>query len=315
MDYALVFAEPSAVIILITATLSYFLTIPQHINPFFLYYIIQHNIAKRLYQPTNSAIYQYLASTAIAFLCLSISLTLVFGLLSFAYYPEILEAVLLFLCISNPLAKSALNRVPFLLAKGQNSAVKEIIRPLLRRNVDKLSETGIIKATIETKSLRCVREFFIPLFLFYFLGIEIAFCYRLVLVTHYSWSAYCNVDSLFIKSTAVILYIIEYLPLRLFSLTMSLGKCVLSLRLIHLYNANFYNQNSGYLLSVVSAKQQCQIGGPSYYHNKRFAKTRISQFDVPEISHLKSTDKMLNKTLLLWASILILLEFLYVATS
>ena len=99
-------------------------------------------------------------------LILSVILIIIVLLLEFAFYPELLAGLILYLCLeSKAIDKKAL-RIAKLTKQNQKSAARELLKPLVARDVTKLSGAGIIKALIESLILRTARYYFVVIFVF-----------------------------------------------------------------------------------------------------------------------------------------------------
>lgn len=302
--------NPNAAVVCGVCLISFFIAIPKAINPNTILYLAFSNVAKRLYHESNSSQYNLFASSFALLLFISTVCIIVFGLLSFAYYPLAIECILLFLCIDNPLAQTGFKQLHFLLKHKQKLAARDTLKPWLRREVNQLTESGIIKAAIETKLLRYVRLVFTPLFLYYLFGIEIVLVYKLLSLFQQSWSHVTLPDSSFLKPVNCCISLLEYIPIRLFCLPVIIQKPI-SLKLIKHYAQQCYNQSTGWLLSCACAYLKCQLGGPAFYHHKRYEKIRVSHFVLPKVNTLTKINTLLLSSTLFWGCIMIIMELMY----
>ena len=102
--------------------------------------------------------------------------------------------------------------------------------------------------------------------LFLLLGHIAALAYRLLTLIQQAWRTDIAPDSSFLTPLKLVLFIVEYIPMRLLALTIaSLKASKKSMHYIKHYGRHFYQTNTGWLLSVCSASLGVQLGGPAIY--------------------------------------------------
>lgn len=269
-------------------------------------------MASRVFKHTNSNSYQVFSSLFLASLILLSCLILFIGLTSFAYYPFAFEMIILFCFIHNPYTNANLKRVIWLLKQNQKPAARELLGATIRRDCNRLTYDGMIKATLEYQALNFLRCFFIPLLLFYLFGFEVSIAYCLLITIGNAYSAATTPNSAFNLAINAIIYVFEYIPLRLFCVPLLLKPATQSFHYIKLYLANSYNKNSVFVLCCLSGALACQLGGPAYYSGIRYSKVRVGTQRLPDFKDLVKAKKQLMACSLFWFSLLLFLEFIYV---
>ena len=266
-------------------------------------------IGQRIYNVNEGKKYLFLASILAMTLTLSVILAITVLLLEFAFYPELLAGLILYLCLqSSDINKKAL-RIARLTKKNQKSTAKDLLNPLVARDVESLSASGIIKALIETLILRTARYYFVVIFIFVLLGPIAALAYRLLTLINQAWRNDISPNSYFLKPLKMILFVIEFIPMRLLSLTIAISKAPKqSLHYIKYYGQHFYQTNTGWLLSVCAASLGVQLGGPAIYFGRRFNKLRISTERLPEPEDVPVIINKLNQARVFWILIIVLIE-------
>ena len=270
-------------------------------------------IGKRIYKSKEPNSYQYLSSLLASTLILSVILTIIIVLLEFAFYPELLAGLILYLCLeSKSIDKKAL-RIAKLTKQNQKSAARELLKPLLARDVNKLSAPGIIKALIESLILRTARYYFVVIFIFLILGPIAALAYRLLTLIQQAWRNEIAPNSPFLKPLKIILFVIELIPMRLLALTIAASKATKqSMHYIKHYGRHFYQKNTGWLLSTCSASLGVQLGGPSVYFGARFNKMRIGTDRLPTADDVPVIINRLNQARAFWLLVIVAVEILKV---
>ncbi|SFD11145.1 cobalamin biosynthesis protein CobD/CbiB [Pseudoalteromonas denitrificans] len=283
------------------------LTLPHSYHPSTLLFVIFTNLQKRIYKKNDSDSYQLLSGWLAIIFPLSVILILCYGLLEFASYPELLSGLILYLCLESQKLEQSIKRLPLLLRQKQKSAARDLLRVWLRRETKNLSEPGLIKAAIETLTLRSSRLYFSVLF-FYLLGGPIAaLSYRILTIMHSSWSKLYLPNTKFLQPIKSLTYALEWLPSRLVAICIALSKeTKMSFHFINHYGNHFYQKNTGWLLSCMSAALKVQLGGPAFYSGRRFAKIRIGQYPQPSIYSIKFALSLINRVKVLWFCFIIL---------
>ena len=263
-------------------------------------------LAKRVYRSTESTSYQYLSSSLCFTLVILVIMTLVILLLEFAYYPELLAGLILYLSLEWRTVESKTLRIARLLKQNQKATARELLKPLLARQVNTLSSPGICKAAMEALILRVARHYFSVIFIYLLFGPMAALAYRLLTLIHQAWRRDLLPNSPFLKSLSGLLFIIEWLPTRLLALTIAASKASkLSIHYIKHYGRHFYQTNSGWLLSCCSASIGVQLGGPAIYQGVRFDKMRIGTERLPKADDIPVLINRLNQARGFWLLIIL----------
>lgn len=258
-------------------------------------------LAKRIHRPNEPKSYQYLATTLACTLTLLVLLTLVILLLEFAYYPELLSGLILYLCLESTTVKNKANRIARLLKQKQKATAKELLKPLLARDTSRLSEVGICKGLIETIILRSARNYFAVIFIYLVAGPIATLGYHLLTQLHYAWRTEVKPDSAFIQPLKKIAFIIEFIPLRLLALTLLASKASKqSIHYIKHYGRHFYQTNSGWLLSVCSASLAIQLGGPAVYQKTKYHKMRVGTDRLPNVDDIAKSFILIQQAKSFW---------------
>ncbi|WP_405602152.1 MULTISPECIES: cobalamin biosynthesis protein [unclassified Pseudoalteromonas] len=270
-------------------------------------------IGKRTYKPKEPDNYQYLAAMLASTLILSIVLIIVVLILEFAFYPELLAGLILYLCLESKSVDKKAIRIAKLTKQNQKSAARELLKPLLARDVSQLSAPGIIKALIESLILRSARYYFVVIFIFLVLGPIAVLAYRLLTLIQYAWRSEITPNSPFLAPLKLILFAIEFIPIRLLAFTVIISnESKLAVHYIKHYGRHFYQTNTGWLLSAFSASLGIQLGGPAIYFGKRFNKMRIGTDRLPVADDVPTIINRLNQIRAFWLLVIVAVEVLKV---
>lgn len=268
-------------------------------------------LGKRVYREREPKSYLYLSSSLCFILTLLVIMTLVVLLIEFAYYPELLAGLILYLSLEWRSIETKALRIARLVKQNQKATARELLKPLLARQVNALSSAGICKAAMEMLILRVARHYFSVIFIYLLFGPITALSYRLLTLMHQAWRKNTLPNSPFLKPLAWLLYIIEWLPTRLLALTIAASKdSKLSIHYIKHYGRHFYQTNSGWLLSCCSASVGVQLGGPAIYQGTRFDKMRIGTERLPQAADIPILLNRLNQARVFWLLLIFGIEII-----
>ncbi|MEC8225671.1 MAG: cobalamin biosynthesis protein, partial [Pseudomonadota bacterium] len=183
--------------------------------------VIFSALSDRLYNPMNPKSYQYLASTLAFTLTILVIVTLVVLFLEFAFYPELLSGLVLYLLLSSRAQEKKSLRIARLLKLNQKATARELLSSLVARDVSRLSASGICKATMESLVLQSARHYFAVIFFYLLGGAILALVYRLLTLIHQAWRKNLKPNNPFLAPIAKLLFVLEWLPTRLVALTIA----------------------------------------------------------------------------------------------
>ncbi|OUS72531.1 cobalamin biosynthesis protein [Pseudoalteromonas sp. A601] len=268
-------------------------------------------LGKRIYREKEPKSYHYLSSTLCFSLVILVIMTITVLLLEFAYYPELLAGLILYMCLQwQSLQKKAL-RIARLVKQNQKATARDLLNPLVARDVSKLSSAGICKATMETFALRVARHYFTVIFIYLVFGAMATLSYHLLSLIHQTWRSDLPPNNAFLKPIAGFLFIIEWLPMRMLAVTIAMSKATKqSIHYIKHYGRHFYQSNSGWLLSACSASVAVQLGGPAMYQAQRFNKMRIGTDRLPKAEDIAVLVNRLNQARGFWLLVIFGIEII-----
>jgi adenosylcobinamide-phosphate synthase len=273
--------------------------------------VVFRTLGKRVYRDKEPNSYQYLSSILCFTLVILVIITITVLILEFAYYPELLGGFILYICLQWQTPQKKALRIARLLKQNQKATARELLKPLVARDVSKLSNAGICKAVMETLALRIARDYFSVIFIYLIFGAIAALIYHLLRLMHQSWRSDLTPDNVFLKSISALLFLLEWLPIRLLVFTIACSKATKqSVHYIKHYGRHFYQSNSGWLLSVCSAAVAVQLGGPAMYQGQRFNKMRIGTERLPQAEDIPALLNRLSQARVLWLLIIIGIEIL-----
>jgi len=182
---------------------------------------------------------------------------------------------------------------------------------IVGRDVEKLTERGIVKATIETVAENLVDGVISPLFFAVIGGAPLAIAYKMV-NTLDSMVGYKNEKYIhFGKAAARIDDISNYIPARLSVPIISLAAQILSRKGLNAFKTatlegkNHSSPNAGFPEASFAGAMGVKLGGLNYYHGRLVHKPYIGKlFGEADIKHIKKACDLMMMSSVIWLAIL-----------
>jgi adenosylcobinamide-phosphate synthase len=230
----------------------------------------------------------------------------------FIEVPWLWQAFLLYLAIGpfNLIVSS--KSVALALVANQNYLAKQTLQPLLLRDTQQLSKIGLSKSCIEMQLLKTMQQNFVVICFFLVFGPLLALAYRLLLEMHYSWNIKQTTFSSFGKQVNILINVLQWLPVRLFTLMMlcihSKQNLLLFWRLI---NGKIFQLNNDIALHCLALNLQVRLGGVAMYGGVKLQKVSFNdQARQPEPTDIIHTSTQLKYTLMIYSAMLIITAIL-----
>jgi len=223
----------------------------------------------------------------------------------------VLEIILVYYSLSARSLEKAAMSVWLAIKQSGLSAAREKVGRIVGREVDKLSERGVIRATVETVAENLVDGFISPLFYAVIGGAPLAMAYKMI-NTLDSMIGYKNDRYiLFGKAAARIDDFANYIPARLSVPVIALAAHLLGgqgrrvFKISVKEGLNHSSPNAGFPEAAFAAALGIKLGGPNYYHGQLVSKPYIGvQFKEARTRHIKMACRLMLLSSMLWAGIL-----------
>ena len=217
------------------------------------------------------------------------------------------QGFLLYFAFGTMSLKTVNTSIAKALVAQKNYDAKHMLNVLVLRDTTQLSVVGLSKAVIEMQLLRTLQQGYVVAFIFLILGPLAAFCYRLLLEMHYSWNTKLTRFIHFGFYPAQLVYLCQWLPVRLFSMLLLLlntgRNSLLSWRLSKNY---FFNLNNNLALSIFAFVLEIKLGGVAMYEQDKLR--RISFNDLakqPQVTDIIHANRQIKQVI--WLSLAVLL--------
>ncbi|MGH1427545.1 MAG: adenosylcobinamide-phosphate synthase CbiB [Arenicella sp.] len=193
------------------------------------------------------------------------------------------------------------------LLKNDQHASRTALSMIVSRNTEKLDQTQITQATIETALENGSDAIFAPIFWFCLLeitanlGSPAVIAYRLINTLDAMWG-YRNKQYLYFGRFAARLDdVLNYIPARLVALSYTvLGNTALAIHCWRKQSGLLNSPNAGPVMTSGAGSLNVRLGGPTYYHGSYTEKPYFGSDIIPTIPDIKRSLDLIRNTLYLW---------------
>lgn len=251
---------------------------------------------------TNVNHTQSLLSGSLAWLLMILpALALFVALKPLVWQPQLFDLALLLLAIDWRNSEKFGHTLADALAKEDKKLARRLLHPILNRETKSLSPLGIGKAGAETLVLGYGRNVVSVLFWYALTGGIGALMFRLVSELARVWSPSRSKFIPFGLPANRMLSVFEFIPLRIFSMMIMVGKNVKQvIQQVAIQSKTWPNPSSAWLLTAVGNKLELSLGGPAIYGDKKTVRPKIGGRVAPSALHLGQIQKLLAWRLFAW---------------
>ena len=207
----------------------------------------------------------------------------------------------------------------------QSYLAKQTLTPWVLRATEPLSSLGLSKTAIEMKLLRTLQQGYAVAVIFLITGPLSAILFRLLLEMHYCWNTKLEKFSHFGLQSKLIVNLLQWLPVRVFSLLL-LFTCIGKNFLLfwRLSKKHFFKLDNNIALLLLALSLEVRLGGVAMYANADGINTKLSKLSVNDLARQPQVTDIIhanNKitylvsfSLLLVTLIALALEFITAST-
>jgi adenosylcobinamide-phosphate synthase len=218
----------------------------------------------------------------------------------------LVQALMLYVCVSARSLADAALAVEKALGESDLGAARQSVCMIVGREVDRLDERGVTRATVETVAENLVDGFVSPLFFAVLGGAPLALAYKMV-NTLDSMVGYKNDRYLlFGRFAARLDDVANFIPARLsvpfIALAAKLlnGRGRMAMATACRDGRAHASPNAGYPEAAFAGTLELWMGGPNHYHGRRVEKPTIgSGFADARPSHIRQACQLMLSTAML----------------
>ncbi len=297
--------------LILAVLLDHWLGEPQKYHPLVFFGNLANYAEKKLNQQKLTIFLQKLLGL-IALLLMVLPITLfIYSITQYPLISSILSPVILYFCIAaNSLKQHAL-LVFQALDNSDIKLAKKGVAMIVSRQTEKMTESDIRKATIESVLENGADAVFAPIFWFIIAGPTGAILYRLSNTLDAMWG-YKNQRFLYFGWAAARFDdCLNWIPARLTALSYAcLGHTKTAINCWKNQANLLDSPNAGPVMTAGAGALNLQLGGPAWYHGKLKNKVYFGTDKLPTNNDIIRANSLITATLILWIVLIIILQFL-----
>ena len=288
-----------------------------HYDPLNAFQFYNFQLAKKVNNPYNSQTQQKIAGL-IAIIVTLLPLLIILWL--FEAFIEVLwiwEGMLLYFSLGSLTLGHNGKKLAQLLVANKQYEAKQYLQDFVLRDTKPLSNMGLSKACIEMQLLKTLQQHITVVFYFIAIGPLAALAYRLLLEMHYSWNTKLKNHMSFGQPVNIIVNILQWVPIRLFTLLLLLSATRINITLCwRLIRSQFFRLNNNIALNCLALSLQIKLGGVAMYEEIKVRKVSFNeQGRQPEPSDIIHADKQIKQPVILGGITLICIAFIALFVS
>ncbi|MEZ8194982.1 cobalamin biosynthesis family protein [Vibrio cortegadensis] len=276
------------------------LPIPHSAHPTTLWHKFAELLASKV--NTNNNYSQSLVSGSLAWLLMCLpALAVMLALKPLVWQTQLFELALLLIAIDWRNNEKLANQLVSALAKEDKKLARRLLAPIVNRQTESLSRLGLGKAGAETIIMGYGRNVVCVLFWYAIGGGIGALMYRLTAELARAWSPSRHQFSPFGIPVVRCVAILDFIPLRLFSLMIVIGdKATIAFKGMLEQGKTWPLPGPGWLMAAIGHKLELSLGGPAIYNDKKTIRAKLGGRIAPSALHLSQLQKLLAGRILIW---------------
>ncbi|MDH5425605.1 MAG: adenosylcobinamide-phosphate synthase CbiB [Gammaproteobacteria bacterium] len=232
-----------------------------------------------------------------------------YGLNYFAQQPVIwlADVLIIYLAIGHKSLMQHASAIMLPLSQSDIATARTNLSYIVSRDTGRLQKPAVIIATVESVIENSNDAIFAAIFWYLLAGVPGVICYRLINTLDAMWG-YKNKRFLeFGRAAAKLDDAMNWIPARLTVLTFALfGNFKRVLITAFEQGALCSSPNAGPVMAAGACSLNVKLGGDAFYQGVRIAKPQLGYGDAPQLKTIQQAMRLVNKSLLLWLSVIIL---------
>lgn len=267
------------------------LPIAPTVDPIAFFRFICERMASKVLPAEQQTQQQFISGTLALLLLIGPTILIMYLVHAFASYPWLFDIIILYVALQFSAVNRSINKIERAIYEQKKQLAKDQLRPLVLRSTQTMSSIGIVKASIESATLRVSYQQISVMFWFICVGPIFALTYRLCYEASQSWNVKLEQFHRFGWLAAKLCALLQWLPTRLYALTLaalslSMPFKVLVLRLLSRHG--LWQTNGGYLLSAMGLVLNKHMSGPVIYNLRKYQREKYIGAQEPQTADIKA---------------------------
>ncbi|WP_154171408.1 cobalamin biosynthesis family protein [Vibrio metoecus] len=279
------------------------LPIPYAVHPVTLWHKFAELLASKVNTPASDT--QNLISGSLAWgLMVLPTIAVLWALKPLVWQTQLFDLALLLLALDWRRQETLGTQLTQALAKEDKPQARTLLQPFVNRQTTTLSALGLGKAGVETLVMGFGRNVVGVLFWYGLFGGCGALMYRLIAELARAWSPSRTIYQPFGLPAVRVLAVLDWLPLRLFSLIIITGKQAGNVfKAVLEQSRSWPLPGPAWLLCAVGNKLQLSLGGPAIYGEQKSVRAKIGGRIAPAAIHIAQVQKLIAWRIFVWIAL------------
>ncbi|EEY98871.1 adenosylcobinamide-phosphate synthase [Vibrio sp. RC586] len=279
------------------------LPIPHAVHPVTLWHKFAELLASKVNTPASDT--QNLISGSLAWgLMVLPTIAVLWALKPLVWQPQLFDLALLLLALDWRRQETLGTQLTQALAKEDKPQARSLLQPFVNRQTTTLSALGLGKAGVETLVMGFGRNVVGVLFWYGLFGGGGALMYLLIAELARAWSPSRATYQPFGLPAVRVLAVLDWLPLRLFSLIIITGKQAGNVfKAVLEQSRSWPLPGPAWLLCAVGNKLQLSLGGPAIYGEQKSVRAKIGGRIAPAAIHIAQVQKLIAWRIFVWIAL------------
>jgi adenosylcobinamide-phosphate synthase len=242
----------------------------------------------------------WISGSLAAFMIITPNLVILVIFREFVYYPELFDAIILYLCIGFSSHIQRFQHIRRALLAGKKKLARDLLSPMALRETAMLSDIGVSKAAIETLLLRFHYQTLVCSFLFIVFGPFTLLTYRLCYELHLVWNTKIHAYREFGKPMAKLVMFFQWLPIRLnalLSIILNRGFKVFFYLKTKRLTTQWNESNGAILLRANHFALDINLSGAVFYKDTKVRRTKYIGRGEPNAQFMPNAVAIINRVL------------------
>ncbi|MCK5829440.1 MAG: cobalamin biosynthesis protein [Methylococcales bacterium] len=298
-----------SLIVILAILMDYWLGEPQKYHPLVGFGQLANKVEAIFRNKSHSDLQKKMMGCMAIIALVSPFVFLIYFLNQSNYLSLLLSPVILYFCIAANSLKQHSLRVYQALEKADMAQAKKQVGMIVSRETERMTEDDVRKAAIESVLENGADAVFAPIFWFVVVGPVGVVLYRLSNTLDAMWGYKNQRFFYFGWAAARFDDLLNYIPARLTALSYALvGQTWNALKCWKNQAHLLDSPNGGPVMTSGAGSLNLKLGGSAWYHGKRKNKIFFGMEKLPSNNDINNANSLINKSLFLWVSLLVIVD-------
>jgi adenosylcobinamide-phosphate synthase len=281
------------------------------VDPIAFFRFICQRMASKVLPAEQQTQQHFISGTLALLLLIGPTIIIVYLVHAFASYPWLFDSIILYVALQYSAINRSVEKIKRALYEQKKQLAKDQLQPIVLRSTQSMSSIGIVKASIESATLRVSYQQISVMFWFICVGPVFALTYRLCYEVSQSWNVKLKQFHRFGWLAAKLCALLQWLPTRLYGvmlavLSLHMPYKILAKRLLSLQG--FSQTNGGYLLSAMALVLNKHMSGPVIYDLCKYRREKYLGAQEPQAFDISGAQRANTKAVIAMMGLMLVIS-------